>query len=857
MHPANTTSAVDETNALPLARIDGQDEMFIFPLREYLETNGCRVISNQGISGSVDYHIVAGSPEFVKHILESSGQHSIRQLGIVIHSSFSDAKSLASDKNKIVVVDPIQLSQQDVVEIFSFFFAGNSDVFDKRRNRHVPSHQAVGDTIMTVSEPAPVLTRFQQTAKDHLRMQEESESDAIRIKTLIKDVFGADDIEKRKKEKERRSVARRKQQRKGIGFFFIFLLLLFLPPLWYAVSIAVSAAGFGFAGRELRSGNIERAKKFDSVALYWLRQSEVAFGITGSALQAVGAEKTIRGQERLLSFFRDIATIYKESYELVGTGRQAASLLLSPGVAQEGSPAVLMEKLRLSVVSVHGSLGLAQAQLQVMLEEQSFPFAIPAVGKKGREIAAILADVRRQFGLIDHFLVLYPRISGFETPTTYLVLLQNSNELRPTGGFIGSLAKLSFEQGKLVDFVIQDVYAVDGQLKGHVPPPAPIAEIIGQEHWYLRDSNWDPDFKVSGEQAAWFYEKETGEQVDGVIAINVPVIVDLLNVTGPLILSDYNDRITAENFFGKSIYYTQSEFFPGSTQKSDFLGALARTLITRLTTDKTIPPEDLFRAFSYALERKDIMFYFRKPELEELAEHFQWAGRLFPIQGCHGVKAEICLFDPFIFSEANVSVSKVNYFVKRSILREIVIGLDGQITETVTADIRNEAAGEERGVSGSYFTYIRFFVPGDASIQDVTLDGATVPSRKTTDTTRPEFPYIERVDAPEKMTGLGAAIEIAPGASRQVKITYKRGIVFPMTLNRGSEAVLDVMYSKQPGVSGMPLVTRVYYPAGWHMSDESRILGTDRSGALIAKEGEFEYNNTVSADQFVRVRFLQ
>ena len=50
----------------------------------------------------------------------------------------------------------------------------------------------------------------------------------------------------------------------------------------------------------------------------------------------------------------------------------------------------------------------------------------------------------------------------------------------------------------------------------------------------------------------------------------------------------YNNRIklTEENFFGKSLYYTQTNFFPGSTQKKDFLGSLSRAIITKITSDK-------------------------------------------------------------------------------------------------------------------------------------------------------------------------------------------------------------------------------------------------------------------------------
>ena len=50
-----------------------------------------------------------------------------------------------------------------------------------------------------------------------------------------------------------------------------------------------------------------------------------------------------------------------------------------------------------------------------------------------------LDELARTLVYIDELLTLYPNFAGFKEPKTYLVLLQNSNELRPTGGFIGSV----------------------------------------------------------------------------------------------------------------------------------------------------------------------------------------------------------------------------------------------------------------------------------------------------------------------------------------------------------------------------------------------------------------------------------
>ena len=124
------------------------------------------------------------------------------------------------------------------------------------------------------------------------------------------------------------------------------------------------------------------------------------------------------------------------------------------------------------------------------------------------EIKSLIVQARKGIEI-------FPWLIGQDQKRTYLVLLQNNNELRPTGGFIGSFAFLTFDKGKFVDFEVQDVYWADGQLKGHVEPPSELKKYLGEANWYLRDSNWDPDFPTSAVKAQWFLEKETGRVVDG------------------------------------------------------------------------------------------------------------------------------------------------------------------------------------------------------------------------------------------------------------------------------------------------------------------------------------------------------
>jgi hypothetical protein len=53
----------------------------------------------------------------------------------------------------------------------------------------------------------------------------------------------------------------------------------------------------------------------------------------------------------------------------------------------------------------------------------------------------------------------------------YIVILQNSDELRATGGFFGSFFILETRNGQVAPINIQDVYVPDGQFTGFIQAP--------------------------------------------------------------------------------------------------------------------------------------------------------------------------------------------------------------------------------------------------------------------------------------------------------------------------------------------------------------------------------------------------
>ncbi len=99
-----------------------------------------------------------------------------------------------------------------------------------------------------------------------------------------------------------------------------------------------------------------------------------------------------------------------------------------------------------------------------------------------------------------------PEMFGQAGPRTYLILLENSDELRPTGGFISAVGHVQVSQGQLISMTAEDSYAIDDFTKVYPDPPQPLLDYMGSEQWVFRDANWSPDFPTTALEAIQLYQ---------------------------------------------------------------------------------------------------------------------------------------------------------------------------------------------------------------------------------------------------------------------------------------------------------------------------------------------------------------
>lgn len=408
---------------------------------------------------------------------------------------------------------------------------------------------------------------------------------------------------------------------------------------------------------------------------------------------------------------------------------------------------------------------------------------------------------------------LLPEILGVSGRREYMVLLQNQMELRPSGGFIGSYGILTFENGKLTNFTVNDVYEADGQLKGHVEPPEPIKKYLGEAGYFMRDANWKADFTEVSKDIQWFLEKETGRKVDGVIGINLEVVRAILGVVGEMNVPDFGEKINKDNLYEQAEYYSETKFFPGSKQKASFLGGISRQLFEEIKTASGEKRWKMMEAMLLMLNNREIQMAINNKEVARALAETGWSGGMFAGE----CAKDRCLADYLFPVEANLGVNKANYFIRRQTEMLVEIGTNA-VVRTVKISYENTAKSNA-WPGGDYKNYLRVYLPIGINMAGVKIsDGSTGEIIKTM--------------GGEDMTIMTVAGKTEVGMLVMVPINSKRVVEFkyvsPINLLTGDKFSYLCYLQKQSGWGDTGLVTLVSMPPGWQpvqVEPEATVVG--------------------------------
>jgi hypothetical protein len=428
-----------------------------------------------------------------------------------------------------------------------------------------------------------------------------------------------------------------------------------------------------------------------------------------------------------------------------------------------------------------------------------------------------------------------PRLLGAldNGPQTYLVLVQNEDELRPTGGFITAVGRLVVEDGRLTGLSFEGVSQLDDFDKPYPSAPWQLDEYMRSEILILRDANWFTDFPTTVEWAEFLYAYARPGEIDGVIAVDQHVVVELLREAGPIQVEGQDEPITAENVLAY-MRQERSESTPAGVDattwdRKGFINPIATAITRKILARQGYSLNGLLRTLMRLLDEKHILLQFDDPEMKALLAKRGWDGAVRPPGGS----------DFLMVVDTNVGFNKTNLVVDKSLAYELdlrdltdpLAHLEVSHSNRAQADhlcFQNPGSvgiviEGDYPFNDCYWNYLRVYTPAGSQLRASTPHA--IPAGRTLRETR--VPAQTDLLGDENLPGTavyGTLLVVPAGESLETGFDLR----LPQSVLEGDRQAATWTYrltvQKQPGTLAVPFSLRLRPPAGMKLVESSHEL---------------------------------
>lgn len=511
----------------------------------------------------------------------------------------------------------------------------------------------------------------------------------------------------------------------------------------------------------------------------------------------------------------------------IGQSVSRASNLLAKGMDEVTAAQALSVTDRLALMVAYTQEALPEMQNAAHAAEKINLEVVPEdMRERVAQMIVLLPTLAQSFEEVVTHADALGALLGADGKRTYMVVFQNNTELRPTGGFMGSFAEVSFDDGAITDMRIPGggTYDIQGQLHAFVAAPGPLQLV--RARWEFQDANWFPDFPTSARKMLWFYESAGGPSVDGVLSINANVLEQLLKVLGPITLNN-GTELNAENVLFEIQQEAEINYDKAANTPKAIVGELTQHIFDKLEGADAQTLLRVTSVFVDSFNGRSMQVYFSDNGLQGTVKDLGWTGEVRATSD-----------DYLMVVHTNVGGGKTDTVIERDVTVDTFIAEDGTIENTVTL------TQTHRGMANALFTgmnnvdYVRLYVPEGSTF--ITGTGFEAPpSSLFQESDRPlgidedlaiamqnvtKDPITETdIWEEQGKTVLGNWIQTAPGETQIVTFTYRlpwsalqgsssNSWAFAKHLFGAKEALsYAIVVQKQSGVAQNVLV-RVHTP---------------------------------------------
>ncbi|WP_461666449.1 DUF4012 domain-containing protein [Gordonia sputi] len=377
-----------------------------------------------------------------------------------------------------------------------------------------------------------------------------------------------------------------------------------------------------------------------------------------------------------------------------------------------------------------------------------------------KQLTSQIAETARFLRGTETAALIAPSMLGFDGPRHYFVAMQTPSQARATGGLVGGFAVMSAEKGHVTTPQL-------GQNLDMSEPTTPQLD-LGPDYnrlyaWtrsYLdvRNSNYSPNFPDAARIWIANWRGQTGQQLDGALALDPIALSYVLKVTGPVTLAD-GEKITADNVVPITLSTSYLRFADDNDARKHYLQEISKAVIGQISTESGNTGA-LLEALGRGVHERRIMVYSDHKNEQQVLEATALGHQISNTSA------------PYMnVTMTNISANKTDYYLKREIAyasgvcsgatREstATVRLTNTLHDTTLPDyvIGTRMKRQTRFPQGTNYTSAQFTLTRGATVQHVIIDGKETPFTVGTLLGHPV---------------VFAQVPIPPGMSAEVKVVF-------------------------------------------------------------------------------------
>lgn len=411
-----------------------------------------------------------------------------------------------------------------------------------------------------------------------------------------------------------------------------------------------------------------------------------------------------------------------------------------------------------------------------------------------------------------------PELLGANGRQEYLLVAQNPDELRATGGLITAAGVLAFENGRLTEFGLADSGTQnDFAGKPYPAPPEPLERYMGLDMWGLQDANWSPDFPSAAQDIRALFRLGTGRDVPNVVAIDPQALRLLLEALGPLQVDGAAAPVGPANLadYLRNGGQAGAGDQPWWVQRKAPMAPLGQALIKRIEAGDVGWPA-LLGALRQAADGRHLQLAVQQPLAAAALERRGWDGAVQPGDA-----------DFLMLVDSNLGYNKVSPLVASAITYTADLADPNRPIGALELRQQSRAGGPdtcdqsygynqivtatryEELMTGCAWSYLRALVPEGSRLIAATAN-PTPGVWLLRGTPDDGLPAVRESDA--GASEIGALVVIPPGQARRSFARYELPAWVLADDPRGRRYRLRLQ--PQAGVAPLPVTVRVRLPTG-------------------------------------------